>query len=938
MAIKPIEILIRAKDEASSVFGSLQSRAAAVGAAIVGYFGFSAFVGAVKGAADLEAKLSEVQAVSGASADEMARLRQAAEAAGATTKFTATEGAEALGNLARAGLTATQAIDALPATLQLAEAGGLALADASSIVTKTLSGFGLEAANAGRIADVLAMGANASNTSVKGLAEALSYAAPTAVSLGLSLETTVAIIGKFADAGIDASRAGTALNSILSQFSDPASKFRTELAAAGITTSNFEKALGQLAAAGPKGQKAILAVGIEAGPALRALLNQGMGALDELRGKLQGAQGSAAATAAVMRDNLNGSISSLSSAWDTLKNALATPVLPVLKSAVDSLSASFAEAVNSGLITRFGETISRGFESAITWGKAFLAQVDFEAMGQSMRAYADRVGEAFDRIQQAAVNAGNVVQTAWGVMTAGGNAVMTAAYTVGEAFAGVLSNLQSGIALVLTGLAKITFGSVSASFAAAAADMKLSADATWASSQALADKGRQSFIAMGEGAEMARNGWAGLTDSVDESAVATATAQRVIEATATSLKAMGGDAQASGQQAAVAATAQKEAAEQARAKVAALRAEYESAVNSGNWQLAAEKIAALKAATEAAAVSTGALKNSSKDAADAVAAAFAGMGIKTKAELEALAATAKTRFELIKGSGQATAEGVATAWKAMTEAAIAANGGVATATQKAEAAMYGLRIEADATGKSIVQAMDQGAGATYRLSEVVKLTAAQVQANADAVDRLNMKYMQSSQYSERQIQLLDAQVSAQERLNAVTQRAIDLENKRRNVDSEGFSLNTAGQRVTAGVQTEESLFNALKAQGVDEATARQKAPDLKRQYELWAKGASTGSTMGSFSAGELMKDSWLTKPFEEVIAKTAREAASQVGTMGRSTANPSAANQTGTTGAYAASTPAKTYNVQIGARTVRTASDADAQALLGALKDARLSA
>ena len=96
--------------------------------------------------------------------------------------------------------------------------------------------------------------------------------------------------------------------------------------------------------------------------------------------------------------------------------------------------------------------------------------------------------------------------------------------------------------------------------------------------------------------------------------------------------------------------------------------------------------------------------------------------------------------------------------------------------------------------------------------------------------------------------------------------------------------------------------------------------------------------MGSFSAGELMKDSWLTKPFEEVISKTAREAANQVGAMGRSTANPSAANQAGTTGAYAASTPAKTYNVQIGSRTVRTASDADAQALLGALKDARLSA
>ena len=78
--------------------------------------------------------------------------------------------------------------------------------------TRTEAGMGAAVSGAGRIADVLAMGANASNTSVRGLAEALSYAAPSAPSLGLSLEQTVAYIGKFADAGIDASRAGTALN------------------------------------------------------------------------------------------------------------------------------------------------------------------------------------------------------------------------------------------------------------------------------------------------------------------------------------------------------------------------------------------------------------------------------------------------------------------------------------------------------------------------------------------------------------------------------------------------------------------------------------------------------------------------------------------------------------------------------------------------------
>ncbi|MBP8140972.1 MAG: phage tail tape measure protein, partial [Acidovorax sp.] len=340
MALKPIEIILRAKDEASSVFEGLRSRAATIGVAIAGYFGFTAFSEAVKGAADLEAQLSEVQSVTSATAEDMVRLRTAAEDAGATTKYTATEAATALGNLARAGLDANQAIEALPATLQLAQAGGVDLGRAAEFITKAVMGMGMSFSDAGRVADVLAKGANASNTSVTGLAEALSYAAPVAQTLGLSLEDTVAIIGKFADAGIDASRAGTALNSILSQFADPASTFKRALSDIGITTTDFNVALGQLAAAGPRGQKAIAAVGLEAGPALKALLNQGIGALDELRSKLQGAAGSAAETAAVMNNNLRGSLDGLASAWDTVKNALATPVLPVLKAAADSLTAA----------------------------------------------------------------------------------------------------------------------------------------------------------------------------------------------------------------------------------------------------------------------------------------------------------------------------------------------------------------------------------------------------------------------------------------------------------------------------------------------------------------------------------------------------------------------------------------------------------------------
>jgi hypothetical protein len=747
------------------------------------------------------------------------------------------------------------------------------------------------------------MGANASNTSVQGLGEALSYAAPTAKSLGLSLESTVAIIGKFADAGIDASRAGTALNSILSQFSDPASNFRKELYAAGITTSNFEAALTQLAAAGPKGQQAILAVGTEAGPALRALLNQGIGALDELRGKLQGAQGSAAATAAVMRDNLNGSISSLSSTWDTLKNALATPVLPVLKSAVDSLSASFAEAVNSGVVTRFGEAISRGFESAITWGKAFLAQVDFEAMAAKFRAYADRAEESFDRIQQAAVNAGNVVQTTWGVMSAGANAVMTVVYAVGVGFAGLASQVQQGIALIYEGMAKITFGDISAQYKQLAADVRQSAEATYAAGYALATKTIESFGAMTESAQMARNGWAGLTGSVDESAVATATAQRVIDATATSLKAMGGDAQAAGQQAAVAATAQKEALEKTLTKVAELRAEYQVAVRTGAWEAAKKALEDLELASAVARVQIEKLAGGAKKAEDDVSAAFIAMGLKTKVQLEELAATAHKQFETIKNSGKATPDVIAAAWKKMAEAAIAANGGLATGTQKAQAAMYGLKIEADATGKSIVTAMDKGAGAAFRLAEAVQLTAAQIKANADAVDRLNMKYMQSSKYSENQIALLEKEVAAREKLNEVRKREIALENERRGVDAEGFSINRAtGQRITQTVQTAAEIEAQLVAGGVDSGNAREYAARILRNQQV-------PSGIANFSGGEASRST--QQQITDLIREVGTRSAPTVGGV------------------------AKTYNVQVGGSTAKFDTDQEAQGFINQLKKAK---
>lgn len=793
MALKPIQILINAKDNASAVFSSLQARVAAVGVAIAGYFGIQAFSGVVKGAADLEQAMSRVQAATGASADELQELRKAAESAGSSSIFTSTEAAGALENLAKAGLSASEAIEALPAALALAQAGDIGLAEASEIVTKAVTGMGLSFAESARVADVLAQGANATNTSVTGLAQALSYAAPVANSLGLSLEDTVAIIGKFADAGIDASRAGTALNSILSQFSNPASIFRKELAAAGITTGDFNEALRQLAAAGPRGQKAVIAVGQEAGPALRALLNQGIGALDDLRGKLQESAGSADEVARVMQSNLNGALSGLSSAWDTVKNALGTPVLPVLKDAVDALANSLRGAVADGTVARFGEAIATAFRSGIEWVRQFVAQIDLTEVAARLQAFATRTGEVFEQIGAYATNAGNTVKLAYGVMSAGVNTVLTAIYGIGAVFAEVASVVMTGIAKLREGLAKVTFGRLSAGFKEAAEDARISAGAFGAAAEAMRAKARESLDEMAVAASTAREGWSGLTAEAEKSVAAvtgSSTAQEEWAATvekAAQVAAKGAEA----------ATKKAEADKAAAESVKVLRQEYADLIAQGDLQAAALKFEEINQALRGTPAAAQASARSAEEAAAVVSAAFERMGVQTKEALKTQAETARQDYELIKQSGQATAQGLAQAFQKYAEAAIAANGGVATDAIKTQAAMHGLEVTTDSTGRAIVKAMDKGKEAMSGFASSVKDAQGEVQGLMGYMDRL-------------------------EKRNSEVKSSMKM-------DAQGFAADDKGNRIVAGgeLTTLTGVASFLKAAGIeDEDTARRIAKEF----------------------------------------------------------------------------------------------------------------
>lgn len=695
MALKPIQILINAKDEASAVFGRLQTKIAAVGVAVAGYFGIQAFDSAVKSAADFEAAMSRVEAATGASGKELEALKKAASDAGANTQFTASQAANALENLAKAGLSSTQSVQALNPVLSLAAAADVELATAAEYVTKAVMGMGLSFDDAGRVADVLAKGANATNSSVTSLSEALSYAAPIAQTVGLTLEETTAIMGKLADAGIDASRSGTSLANILAQFSDPASAFKKELAALGITTNDFNEALRQLEASGDKGKNAILAVGLNAGPALQSLLNQGMGSVDALAEKLRNAEGSAAAAAKVMQDNLQGSIKGLGSAWESVQNALMTPVLPVLTQGITDLANAFRASVSDGTIDRFGQIIKTAFENGIQGVKTFIASFDVEAIIAKFQAWAASAGDTFAKITQYAQTAGGVVQVVWGAMSTGANVVMAVIYKVAEAFAGVASNVQSGIALILDGLAKVTFGGLSASFKAAADEIRISAGATGAVTQAFADQAAAAFDRAAGGAETLRAGFSAL--AVDSAPTAEA-AKTVAAAADTIAQSAENAAQAQANQTQAAINNQAATASNAAA-VAALRSEYADLVARGDLTAAGQKLQEINQKLHATAGASAAASAGIATVGDA----FKLLGLTSTEAMRNTAEQSRAAYDVIRESGTASARDVREAFRIAAQAAIDAADGVAPAWVRAEAGMRGYAVQVDQSGKSVLK-------------------------------------------------------------------------------------------------------------------------------------------------------------------------------------------------------------------------------------------
>src|SRR5699024_1930506 len=220
---------------------------------------------------------------------------------------------------------------ALPSVLDLASAGAVDLGDAADITSNILSGFGMEATETARVADILAQASADSNVDVQGLGEAFKYVGPVASSLGVSIEDTAASIGILGDAGIQGGQAGRMLRSGLQSLAAPtdgASKLMKELGIEVFDAEGNMKSMPEVVKQLENGLDGMTAqqkaaaletlFGADAMSAWSILVDEGSESLGEFSGELSGSEGAAAEMAAIMEDNLAGSMRTLMLALEGL--------------------------------------------------------------------------------------------------------------------------------------------------------------------------------------------------------------------------------------------------------------------------------------------------------------------------------------------------------------------------------------------------------------------------------------------------------------------------------------------------------------------------------------------------------------------------------------------------------------------------------------------
>ena len=368
--------------------GSVASKALGLTTKAVGSVSAGLSAGAiasVKFGSNFEAAMSGVAATMGMTSAEInsgsadyERLEQAAKDAGATTKFSASQAAEALNYMALAGYDVDESIATLPTVLNLAAAGGMDLATASDMVTDSMSALGDMAGTADSFVDKMAKTSQKSNTSVAQLGEAILTVGGTAKSMAGGVDEMNTVLGILADNGIKGAEGGTALRNMILSLSAPTDTASAKMEELGLSVFDAEGKMrpmndifndlnGILSTMTEGEQTQVLntifnKVDLKS---VNALLANSGERFDELSGYIADCDGAAANMADTMNNNLQGSVTILQSALEGLGISVYEQMEEPLKEAVkvgngyiDELSAALKENGPDGLVAALGQILA----------------------------------------------------------------------------------------------------------------------------------------------------------------------------------------------------------------------------------------------------------------------------------------------------------------------------------------------------------------------------------------------------------------------------------------------------------------------------------------------------------------------------------------------------------------------------------------------------
>ena len=410
----------------------------------------------VKVGNEFQAQMSRVQAISGATADQLTKMKDQAIQLGAQTAFSAKEAAQGMENLASAGFLVNEIMDAMPGVLDLAAVSGGDVAASSESMASSLRAFGLEATQAGHVADVFARAAADTNAETGDMAEAMKYIAPVAHAMGLSLEETAASIGIMADAGIKGSQAGTTLRGALSRIARPTKAVTKSMEELGISFYDangnmipLTDQIGQLksATAGltqeERNRHLVTLYGQESLSGMLALLDAGPEKLDKMTQSLINSDGAAAQMAATMQDNLASKIEQMFGAMESAGIIIQQILEPMLAKVVGGITRLIEAFVNMSPIGQKMIVIFGGLVAAL--GPLLLIVGTAITMFAKMKIAMSLLGPAF---MGTAGTIGIVIGVIYALV-----AVFMIAYTESETFRNFIDklvpSLKAGLAVAI---------------------------------------------------------------------------------------------------------------------------------------------------------------------------------------------------------------------------------------------------------------------------------------------------------------------------------------------------------------------------------------------------------------------------------------------------------------------------------------------------------